>query len=112
MSGHQSAEEAQLASCQVSPSPQIYGNFSPFSTPLQAYVRQHNVQQLVKDAIVSLCIHKPDNPVLFLRDHFDRLAAEQQRQQFSQVGQGSFSFFLFSSSLRPNQQQANQIGPL
>lgn len=64
MSG-QSAEEAQLASC-------------------QAYVRQHNIQQLVKDAIVSLCIHKPDSPVLFLRDHFDRLAAEQQRQQFSQ----------------------------
>ena len=58
----------------------VYGHVS-----FQAYVRQHNIQQLVKDAIVSLCIHKPDNPVLFLRDHFDRLAAEQQRQQFSQV---------------------------
>uniref|UniRef100_A0A183BIA7 cAMP-dependent protein kinase regulatory subunit n=1 Tax=Globodera pallida TaxID=36090 RepID=A0A183BIA7_GLOPA len=60
MSG-QSAEDVQLASC-------------------QAYVRQHNIQQLVKDAIVSLCIHKPENPVLFLREHFDRLTGEQQRQ--------------------------------
>uniref|UniRef100_A0A914H9L2 cAMP-dependent protein kinase regulatory subunit n=1 Tax=Globodera rostochiensis TaxID=31243 RepID=A0A914H9L2_GLORO len=65
MSG-QSAEDVQLASC-------------------QAYVRQHNIQQLVKDAIVSLCIHKPENPVLFLREHFDRLTGEQQRQhQISQ----------------------------
>ncbi|CAK5078618.1 unnamed protein product [Meloidogyne enterolobii] len=62
MSGH-SAEEAQLASC-------------------QAYVRQHNIQQLVKDAIVSLCIHKPENPVIFLRDHFDQLSTDQQN--FSQ----------------------------
>jgi hypothetical protein len=70
-----------------------WGNFnkllimaiSIYTVPFQAYVRQHNIQQLVKDAIVSLCIHKPENPVLFLRDHFDRLAAEQQRQQFSQV---------------------------
>ncbi|KAI1731913.1 regulatory subunit of type II PKA r-subunit domain-containing protein [Ditylenchus destructor] len=53
-------EEAQLAQC-------------------QAYVRRHNIQQLVKDAIVSLCINKPDNPVLFLREHFDKIY--EQRSQ-------------------------------
>uniref|UniRef100_A0AC35U575 cAMP-dependent protein kinase type I-alpha regulatory subunit n=1 Tax=Rhabditophanes sp. KR3021 TaxID=114890 RepID=A0AC35U575_9BILA len=47
-------EEVQLAQC-------------------QAYVQRHNIQQLVKEAIVSLCIHKPENPVLFLREHFDKL---------------------------------------
>lgn len=34
-------EEAQLAQC-------------------QAYVHRHNIQQLVKEAVVSLCIHKPE----------------------------------------------------
>uniref|UniRef100_A0AC34PWC3 Cyclic nucleotide-binding domain-containing protein n=1 Tax=Panagrolaimus sp. JU765 TaxID=591449 RepID=A0AC34PWC3_9BILA len=53
-------EEAQLAQC-------------------QAYVQRHNIQQLVKEAIVSLCIHKPENPILFLKDHFDRL--NEQRSQ-------------------------------
>ncbi|KAI1725418.1 regulatory subunit of type II PKA r-subunit domain-containing protein [Ditylenchus destructor] len=57
-------EEAQLAQC-------------------QAYVRRHNIQQLVKDAIVSLCINKPDNPVLFLREHFDKIY--EQRSQRSLV---------------------------
>jgi len=64
MSSGEGNEEAQLAQC-------------------QAYVRSHNIQQLVKDAIVSLCIHKPDNPVLFLREHFDKLN-EQRSQKSSQ----------------------------
>lgn len=51
----------------------------------QAYVRNHNIQQLVKDAIVSLCIHKPENPVQFLRDHFHKIN-EQQRVSGGQVG--------------------------
>lgn len=55
-------EEAQLAQC-------------------QAYVRSHNIQQLVKDAIVSLCIHKPEDPVLFLREHFHKIYDHQQIQE-------------------------------
>jgi cAMP-dependent protein kinase regulator len=58
------AEEAQLAQC-------------------QAYVQQHNIQQLVKEAIVSLCIHKPENPVLFLKEHFEKL-----NEMRAQVGRG------------------------
>lgn len=49
-----SNEEAQLAQC-------------------QAYVQRHNIQQLVKEAIVSLCINKPENPILFLKEHFEKL---------------------------------------
>lgn len=49
-----SSEEAQLAQC-------------------QAYVQRHNIQQLVKEAIVSLCINKPENPILFLKEHFEKL---------------------------------------
>ncbi|VDK53951.1 unnamed protein product [Anisakis simplex] len=54
------SEEAQLAQC-------------------QAYVQRHNIQQLVKEAIVNLCIHKPENPILFLKEHFEKLC-EQQSQ--------------------------------
>ncbi|CEF71393.1 cAMP-dependent protein kinase type I regulatory subunit [Strongyloides ratti] len=52
--GDNCSEEAQLAQCQL-------------------YVQRHNIQQLVKEAIVSLCIHKPENPILFLKEHFDKL---------------------------------------
>lgn len=54
------SEEAQLAQC-------------------QAYVQRHNIQQIVKEAIVSLCIHKPENPILFLKEHFEKL--NEQRSQ-------------------------------
>ncbi|KAK6765056.1 hypothetical protein RB195_025115 [Necator americanus] len=54
-------EEAQLAQC-------------------QAYVQRHNIQQLVKEAIVALCIHKPENPVLFLKEHFDKLNEQRTEE--------------------------------
>jgi cAMP-dependent protein kinase regulator len=49
-----SAEQEQLASC-------------------EAYVKQHNIQALVKDAIVQLCLHKPDNPSQFLAQYFNKI---------------------------------------
>ena len=42
------------------------------------YVERHRVQQLVKDAIVQLCIQKPENPVAFLKLHFQRLELERR----------------------------------
>ncbi|OZC09962.1 regulatory subunit of type II PKA R-subunit [Onchocerca flexuosa] len=57
-----SSEEAQLAQC-------------------QAYVQRHNIQQLVKEAIVSLCINKPENPILFLKEHFEKLY-DQRSQDY------------------------------
>lgn len=37
------------------------------------YVQKHNIQQLLKDCIVQLCMNRPDNPLTFLREHFERL---------------------------------------
>ena len=37
------------------------------------YVKKHNIQVLLKDAIVQLCINKPENPFKFLREHFEKL---------------------------------------
>ncbi|KAJ8318979.1 hypothetical protein KUTeg_004070 [Tegillarca granosa] len=39
----------------------------------EAYVQKHNVQQMLKDCIVQLCIGRPDNPVTFLKEYFERL---------------------------------------
>lgn len=39
----------------------------------EAYVQKHNIQQLLKECIVQLVVNKPDNPITFLKDHFDRL---------------------------------------
>lgn len=39
------------------------------------YVQKHKIQQMLKDCIVQLCINKPDNPIKFLREHFEKLEA-------------------------------------
>ncbi|XP_056017182.1 cAMP-dependent protein kinase regulatory subunit isoform X4 [Ostrea edulis] len=40
------------------------------------YVQKHNIQQMLKDCIVQLCMSRPDNPLTFLREHFERLEKE------------------------------------
>lgn len=37
------------------------------------YVQKHNIQQVLKDCIVQLCVSHPENPIVFLRDYFDKL---------------------------------------
>lgn len=37
------------------------------------YVQHHNIQQILKDCIVQLCVNRPENPIVFLREHFQKL---------------------------------------
>ena len=37
------------------------------------YVQRHAIQQILKDCIVQLCVVRPDNPVAFLREYFQKL---------------------------------------
>nr|CAH8868646.1 unnamed protein product [Trichobilharzia regenti] len=37
------------------------------------YVKQHNVQKLLRDCVVNLCLYRPSNPVAFLREYFEKL---------------------------------------
>ena len=37
------------------------------------YVQRHNVQQILKDCIVQLCVARPENPITFLREYFQKL---------------------------------------
>lgn len=43
----------------------------------EAYVEDHNIQQILKDCIVQLCVCRPANPIVFLREHFQKLEKEQ-----------------------------------
>ena len=42
------------------------------------YVQRHNVQQILKDCIVQLCVARPQNPIVFLKEYFQKL--EQVRK--------------------------------
>lgn len=39
----------------------------------EIYVEKHNIQAILKDCIVQLCIKKPDNPHRFFREYFEKL---------------------------------------
>ncbi|EPY89578.1 hypothetical protein CB1_000092011 [Camelus ferus] len=39
----------------------------------ELYVQKHSVQQVLRDCIVHLCVSKPDRPMRFLREHFEKL---------------------------------------
>lgn len=39
----------------------------------ESYVNKHNIKELLKDCIVQLCLKKPENPISFLRQHFEKL---------------------------------------
>lgn len=39
----------------------------------EIFVQKHNIQQILKECIVNLCIAKPDCPLKFLREHFEKL---------------------------------------
>lgn len=39
----------------------------------ERYVEKHNILQLLKDTIVHLCTNRPERPMAFLREHFERL---------------------------------------
>lgn len=49
----------------------------------EAYVQRHNIQQILKDAIVSLCVSRPENPISFLRDYFHKLDRVRTRRDTS-----------------------------
>jgi cAMP-dependent protein kinase regulator len=39
----------------------------------EIYVEKHNIQGVLKDCIVQLCISKPENPHKFFKEYFEKL---------------------------------------
>lgn len=42
------------------------------------YIQTHRIQSLLKDCIVQLCVTRPENPVSFLREYFQKLERVSQ----------------------------------
>ena len=47
----------------------------------EAYVQRHRIQQILKDCIVQLCVARPDNPITFLREYFQKLEKENSSSE-------------------------------
>ncbi|CAD7082153.1 unnamed protein product [Hermetia illucens] len=41
------------------------------------YIQTHCIQRVLKDCIVQLCVSRPENPIAFLRQYFQKLEREQ-----------------------------------
>lgn len=46
----------------------------------EMYVSKHNVRELLKECIVQLCIKKPENPITYLKHHFEKLEKVRYKQ--------------------------------
>ncbi|RMZ99815.1 cAMP-dependent kinase type I-beta regulatory subunit isoform X1 [Brachionus plicatilis] len=80
----------------------------------EAFVNKHNIKDLLKDCIVQLCLKKPENPITFLRQHFERLEKEQKLINGTTTTLSSHSAKTIrtekiSSSASPTNQRLGQI---
>lgn len=68
-------------------------------------MQKHNIQKLLKDCIVQLCVSRPDNPISFLRDYFARLekeaATKAKQQQLSPM-----------ATTPPGEEKEDELSPL
>lgn len=49
-------------------------------TDCEQYVKKHNIQNLIRESIINLLVHKPENPVQYLMQYFTNLENTQQQQ--------------------------------
>ncbi|XP_034448231.1 protein kinase, cAMP-dependent, regulatory, type I, alpha (tissue specific extinguisher 1) a isoform X1 [Hippoglossus hippoglossus] len=49
----------------------------------EQYVQKHNIQQLLKDCIIQLCTARPEQPMAFLRDYFEKLEKQEEAKQIA-----------------------------
>lgn len=45
------------------------------------YVQQKNIQNILRESIINLLLHKPENPISYLRQYFSKLEQDEQQQQ-------------------------------
>ena len=43
------------------------------------YLNEYRIMKLIKDCLHELCIHQPDNPIHFLKEHFSSQSYHQVR---------------------------------
>jgi len=53
----------------------------------EAYIAKHDIQNLLRDCIVQLCLKKPPNPIEFLAKYFDKLDTQNLSNKKSSMRQ-------------------------
>jgi len=66
----------------------------------EAYIAKHDIQNLLRDCIVQLCLKKPTNPIEFLANYFNKLDTQNLSTKKSTMRQQQTS--------SPNEQQQQQ----
>lgn len=51
----------------------------------ESYIQSHQIQRVLKDCIVQLCVQRPDNPISFLRQYFQKLERVSNANEILQV---------------------------
>lgn len=70
----------------------------------EIFVQKHNIQQILKECIVNLCIAKPERPMKFLREHFEKLEKVGDNKVLCLYHSGFLvwvAVFVMSSSVSP-----------
>ncbi|KAF6779384.1 hypothetical protein AHF37_01139 [Paragonimus kellicotti] len=52
-----------------------------FINDVEDYVKRYNIQEILRDSIVNLCLHRPSNPISYLREYFAKLEVTQSNQE-------------------------------
>ncbi len=65
----------------------------------EAYVSKHSIKDLLKDCIVQLCLRKPDHPITFLKQHFEKLEKVRNIFYFSLLIMTSYILISMSVSV-------------
>jgi cAMP-dependent protein kinase regulator len=72
------SSDSSLSSSSSSTSPNGGNHEDETLKDCEDYVGKHNIKDLLKDCIVQLCLRKPENPITFLKHHFEKLEKEQK----------------------------------
>uniref|UniRef100_A0A182FF98 RIIa domain-containing protein n=1 Tax=Anopheles albimanus TaxID=7167 RepID=A0A182FF98_ANOAL len=56
----------------------------------ESYIQTHRILQLMKDCIVQLCVARPENPIPFLRQYFQKLERHDEERTTDATSMSSF----------------------
>lgn len=75
------------------------------------YVQQKNIQNILRESIINLLLHKPENPISYLRQYFSKLEQDEQQQQQENINSnnGDTNTNINNNNNNNNNSQQNQL---
>lgn len=73
------------------------------------YVQQKNIQNILRESIINLLLHKPENPISYLRQYFSKLEQDEQQQQQENINSNNGDTNTNINNNNNNNSQQNQL---